>query len=118
MSGKRYTEEFKVEAVKQIADGGDSSSSWGTQNGDGRTRHSTRVRSALFQGVRVKYAFIQSQKQIFPTKSVFRVIGVYSSGFYAWRRQSGSVAKFGLFYQRPHRNLRGIKRTILLEPSC
>lgn len=38
----------------------------------------------------MKYAFIQSQKPIFPAVTLCRVIGVHPSGFYAWRKQAES----------------------------
>ena len=36
----------------------------------------------------MKYAFIRSQKHLFPAETMCRVMGVQRSGYYAWHKQS------------------------------
>jgi len=57
----------------------------------------------------VKYAFIQSQKPIFPTQMLCRAIGVHRSGFYAWRKQPRS------FRAKEDRRLLGLIKQSWLE---
>jgi transposase len=73
MSGKRYTDEFKQEAVRQVTD---------------RSYPVTEVAQRL--GVTthslyawLKYDFIQSHRREFRVRTMCRVLDVHPSGFYA-----------------------------------
>lgn len=95
MSSKGYTQEFKVEAVKQVTDRGHASGGnrsdvrtatgeVGVATGNRRARHSKKGRSVRCQAARVKYAFMLDHEQQSRLRSMCKVFGLHPSGYHAW----------------------------------
>ncbi|MFW7525170.1 IS3 family transposase [Vibrio ostreicida] len=132
MSGKRYPEEFKIQAVEQVTKQGHTLSSTAERLGisykslcdwvrkydkpDKQRKHEddqlNLQRCVLCRGVKEKYTFIIERLQRYPVKFVCCALGIERSGFYAWRRQPLSARA-----KEDHRLLGKIKQ-FWLESGC
>lgn len=99
MSGKRYTNEFKEEAIKQVIERGytvrevaqrldvsaHSLYEWvraarGSSNG----KKADELEVMRTENARLKYRFIHDHRNKFSIVSMCRVLRVNRAGFYAW----------------------------------
>lgn len=124
MSGKRYPEEFKIQAVEQVTKQGHSLSSVAERLGisykslsdwvkryDG-TRHIKGSRRVLCRGVKEKYTFVRERLPRYPDKVMCQILNIERSGFYAWLQQPLSARA------KEDRRLLGKIKQFWLESGC
>ena len=110
MQRKRYSAEFKREAVKLASQAGmvkrqvaeelriheNLLRTWvrqleaRTQTGDDRARHSKKGGGLLREGTLVRYGFAARHRSIWPVRTMCRVLVVSRAGFYEWHSRSPS----------------------------
>src|SRR3989337_2138972 len=57
---------------------------------EGRTRHPTKSRGLLREGIDVKFSFIAKHRGIWPADWLCEALGVSRGGFYAWLKRPRS----------------------------
>jgi len=97
MKRRRFTREFKLEAVRLIKDRGVSYVQAAEDLGvhqspaqarggqaQGRAGHPKKSRGLLREGIDVKFGFVAKHRRIWPAEWLCGALGVSRGGFYAW----------------------------------
>jgi putative transposase len=106
---KQFTEEFKIQAVKQVTEQGYTAASVSERLGVS----TNSLYNCIFrQRVKEKYAFIKSRLNKYPVRLMCQVLNIQRSGFYAWIKKPKSASAI------EDERLLGLIKHSWLESGC